>query len=384
MICKSCRCAYWSKRVLTPTLALCVAFLMSSCNGTSPTGHGVRGSTSTGARLQTPQSAASCLEATPQPASGTRWAPPVQTPGESLGTPGAIAGRVNYPSSGIPAQLVYALSTAGPAYGAYSTETVQNQPTFTILGVAPGTYFVYSAVRPLGCTSLGTIFAAAYTDFVECGLINGCSAHRLLPVAVRSGATTGGVDVFDWYADASSGYPPPPSRVVPAPPVVHTLDPPYDLARTAALAIFGQYALMEDSMSTCPVNRACASIGEEHAGIDAAYFVGAAGSNADIIGCGTYVYKDNSGWRGLRSLCQPGAVFPAEGQSGAVWAGIGDTTSCVHVRSSPGSVGPVVGCLQAGTPVRIDDGPVYSPMASMDGLWWHVASRGWMADDYLR
>jgi hypothetical protein len=144
-----------------------------------------------------------------------------------------------------------------------------------------------------------------------------------------------------------------------------------------------QMELLQDTMATCPANRACRSIGEEHAGIQAAYFVGAAGSNADLLACGTYVYKDSSGWRALRSQCRARTVFPGVGQSGEVLLPMGDT-SCVNVRTAPGSNGVVVGCLNAGTAARVDDGPVYSPMASMDGIWWHVAGKGWMADDYLR
>jgi hypothetical protein len=295
-----------------------------------------------------------------------------------------IAGRVNYPSDFVPPQLVYAINTAGPKYGAYSAETVLNQGTYAIQGVAPGTYLVYSAVRPLACyTPTGGIVAAAYTDFVKCGLINRCSAHKLLPVTVRSSASTSGIDVFDWYADPPTFFPAPPPKTVPQRPPLNISDPPYDSAYQAAIAIAmaGKTELLQDTMSTCPANHACRSIGEEHDGIQAAYFVGAAGSNADLLACVTYVYKDSSGWRGLRWHCRPDSVFPAVGQSGRVLLGKGET-SCVNVRTSP--AGAVVGCLNPGTAVRVDDGPVYLPMASMNGMWWHVAGKGWMADDYLR
>jgi hypothetical protein len=281
---------------------------------------------------------------------------------------------------------VYAISTAGPAYGAVTTETVLNQGNYEIKGIPPGTYFVYSAVRPLMClTPTGGVFAAAYTDFVKCGLLNGCSAHKLLPVTVGPGATMSGIDVFDWYANAPTFYPAPPPELVPQRPPLNISDPPFGSAYQAAIAIAMERKtdLLQDTMTTCPTNRACRSIGEEHDGIQAAYFVGAAGSNADLLACGTYVYKDSSGWRGLRQQCRPGAVFPAVGESGRVLLGKGET-SCVNVRTKPGSAGAVIGCLNPGTAVRVDDGPVYLPMASMDGMWWHVAAGGWMADDYLR
>jgi hypothetical protein len=194
-----------------------------------------------------------------------------------------------------------------------------------------------------------------------------------------------GIDVFDWYANAPTFYPAPPPELVPQRPPLNISDPPFGSAYQAAIAIAMERKtdLLQDTMTTCPTNRACRSIGEEHDGIQAAYFVGAAGSNADLLACGTYVYKDSSGWRGLRQQCRPGAVFPAVGESGRVLLGKGET-SCVNVRTKPGSAGAVIGCLNPGTAVRVDDGPVYLPMASMDGMWWHVAAGGWMADDYLR
>ena len=33
--------------------------------------------------------------------------------------------------------------------------------------------------------------------------------------------------------------------------------------------------------------------------------------------------------------------------------------------------------------VSIDAGPAYAPMSSTDGIWWHLAGKGWMADDFL-
>jgi hypothetical protein len=55
---------------------------------------------------------------------------------------------------------------------------------------------------------------------------------------------------------------------------------------------------------------------------------------------------------------------------------------CANVRTAP--KGKIVACLHDGTVVGVDKGPVWAPMASMDGMWWRIAGRGWMADDYLR
>src|SRR5256885_16689658 len=95
----------------------------------------------------------------------------------------------------------------------------------------------------------------------------------------------------------------------------------------------------------------------------------------------TYVVNGAAGWRGARSQCA--AVFPAVGKSGMVWLG-GATASCgANVRSAPGPQGKVVACLQHHTGVSIDGGPAYAPMSSTDGIWWHLAGQGWMADDFL-
>jgi hypothetical protein len=58
---------------------------------------------------------------------------------------GAITGSSGFPPSGVAPLLVYAISTAGASHGAYSTETVAGQLSYTINGVAPGEYFVFSA-----------------------------------------------------------------------------------------------------------------------------------------------------------------------------------------------------------------------------------------------
>jgi len=165
----------------------------------------------------------------------------------------------------------------------------------------------------------------------------------------------------------------------PLPPAGQT----YASAREAAVATARAHAAatLVDTMAACPVNRACISIGAEYDGTQSAYFAGEGGSNADVLACMTYVVHDPTGWRGVRSQCP--AVFPAVGKSGMVWLG-GVTASCgANVRSSPGLQGKVVVCLQHHTGVSIDGGPAYAPMSSMDGIWWHLAGQGWMADDFL-
>jgi hypothetical protein len=280
-------------------------------------------------------------------------------------------------------QLVYAISTDGAAHGAYSTETVWNQSTYTIIGLAPGTYFVYSARRPITIVAGDKVVGALYSTYVTCGLAATCSTHTPLKVTVTANATTPAIDPTDWYL-SDAQVPAPPAAIVPADPGLVPDPGTYASARDAAIGATRQAedALLVESLAACPANRACVSIGVEHDGTSAAYFVGAGGSNSDEVPCGALVFKDAAGWHVLRHECG-GPVFPAVGGSGQVFLGLG-ATGCANVRSAPGAAGKVVGCIAAGTSVQLDNGPVYSPLSGSDGVWWHITGRGWMADDFLR
>ena len=315
---------------------------------------------------------------------GCGGAPPAQsgaapTPSPS-GLSGAITGSTGFAPSGVAPVLVYAISTAGAAHGAYSTETVAGQFAYTIDGVAPGEYYVFSAVRPLIVKCQGTVVGAVYSEFATSG--NPSSSHSPLPVLVKAGTSLNRVDPADWYT-ADKTVPAPPPEIVPdssLPSAGQT----YASAREAAVATARLHAaaVVVDHIASCPVNRACVTIGSQHDGTQAAYFEGEGGSNADLLACITYVVHDSAGWRGVRSQCP--ATFPAVGKGGMVWLGGVTAGSCgANVRSSPGPTGKVVACLQHHTGVTIDGGPTYSPMASMDGIWWHLAGQGWMADDLL-
>src|SRR5436309_1925235 len=75
------------------------------------------------------------------PASSTRLASPVAVsavPPDS----GSITGSVAYPAGVLPAQTIYAITTDGSRF--YTAETAFGQRTYTMLGVAPGDYFVFS------------------------------------------------------------------------------------------------------------------------------------------------------------------------------------------------------------------------------------------------
>lgn len=278
-------------------------------------------------------------------------------------------------------QLVYAISTAGAARGAYSTETVWNQPNYLITGVAPGTYFVYSTRRSVASTTDGKVIGALYSTYVKCGLGAGCSSHTPLEVIVTAGQTAA-ADPIDWYVPDGKVPAPPPS-VVPTDSGLITPAAAYDSAREAATALTRQSedVLLVEEMQECPPGRACISIGIEHDGTSAAYFIGAGGSVAAQVPCGAYAFKDADGWHGLRHSC--GGMYPVIGNWGHVFLGLG-ATGCANFRSAPGAAGKVLGCLPAGTLVKVNMEPVYSKFVGTDGVWWHLYSHGWMADDFLR
>lgn len=131
--------------------------------------------------------------------------PPTATPKPA----GTIAGSLQFPSSFVPALSIYAISeTAGtlnPGVN-FHVDTVENQTTYNLTGVMPGTYFVVA--YPVSGGPSG--FAGGYSEFVTCGLAASCPSHALIPVTVTNGTTTPAINPNDWYAD-DSAFPPRPS-----------------------------------------------------------------------------------------------------------------------------------------------------------------------------
>ncbi|KKQ24212.1 MAG: hypothetical protein US40_C0002G0043 [Candidatus Roizmanbacteria bacterium GW2011_GWC2_37_13] len=116
------------------------------------------------------------------------------TPTKAIETKGTIEGELGYPSEGIPALEVYAFNSIDQSKY-FLIKTGQNQGTFTIKDVDPGTYYVVA--YPVGSNSS---LAGGYSKMVPCGLSVECTDHSLIPVNVTAGQTTSGVEVRDWYA----------------------------------------------------------------------------------------------------------------------------------------------------------------------------------------
>jgi hypothetical protein len=166
------------------------------------------------------------------PASPTPTASPTtatsvasSSPTPTAATAGAITGVFGYPSDFIPALTVYAISVEDPkvffsvdfaGFGNPPRPTLPpgvSQPTYTIAGIAPGTYYVL-AYRNDNNPGIGvyTQYTVKCQQATQGGQFStpapGCAANdqSLLPVTVRAGETVSRIDITDWVFQ-QNGYP---------------------------------------------------------------------------------------------------------------------------------------------------------------------------------
>jgi hypothetical protein len=224
----------------------------------------------------------------------------------------------------IPVAAVHVSAVRAQSTCYQTVQTVAFQPTFHIVGLAAGDYYVLAAWYPAVVAASDAqlahadrSFGGAYTKAVACGLDVTCIDHSLLPVHVQAGQITSGVSVTDWYADRGF-YPEVPTNA-PKPLSLEPEPSAFTSARDAAtyylqLVTGGRYV-----QAACPANRACVSIASQHDGDASAYFLATAGSNTELLSCGVYVSKDSAGWHNSDVRCTPTpAVFPAVGATGVV------------------------------------------------------------------
>lgn len=150
------------------------------------------------------------------------------TPAPTIGTPqpgqtGTVTGAVCYPGEGIPPMTIFAQNIATgdiyalphPAQDVVTAEYGPHQSaasSYTFGNLPGGAYYFFAYLGDGG--NLGADAAGGgYTVWPECsaeGRHVACP-HTLIPVVVRSGFVTEGVDICDWYdADADPGFPPDP------------------------------------------------------------------------------------------------------------------------------------------------------------------------------
>jgi hypothetical protein len=114
-----------------------------------------------------------------------------------------LAGKLGFPSEGVPALLVVATDVNS---GKRVTSETQSGAGAFALVVPPGTYTVVA--YPLDAAR-GSRSGGGFTAAVACGLRADCTDHALAPVTVKTGQVEAAVDLTDWYADESA-FPPKP------------------------------------------------------------------------------------------------------------------------------------------------------------------------------
>ncbi len=142
---------------------------------------------------------------------------------------GAITGRFAYGSDFIPPVTVYAISTtdqrvwfsvdfAGAGNPPRPTlPPGQTQATYTITGVAPGTYWVVAYRNDATGPSVGPD-PGYYSRQADCMRIpnsGGCPDVTLIPATVIAGQTTSGIDVVTWGTPPGRPSPTIPPRPTP-------------------------------------------------------------------------------------------------------------------------------------------------------------------------
>jgi hypothetical protein len=171
-------------------------------------------------------SATVVVSPTASPTSSPCFGPCGPTPATAAPTTGAITGRFGYPSDFIPPVTVYAISVADPkvfffvdfaGFGNPPRPTLPpgvSQPTYTLTGIAPGTYYVIAyrndggLVGPAGYSQYTVQCYQATTGGQNSTPAPGCATYlpALVPVVVHAGETVSRIDVVDWLGPRT-GYP---------------------------------------------------------------------------------------------------------------------------------------------------------------------------------
>lgn len=124
----------------------------------------------------------------------------------------------------------------------------------------------------------------------------------------------------------------------------------------------------------CSSTAACLSIAGQTIGKDAAAFVFST-ANSGGRECAAYVYQKSGSWHAQDAACAlPGQISPLVGHDATVHV----PGNCANVRDAASLQGHVITCLNDGSTVRVDGGPIYAD----DFMWWHT-NKGWMAHDFL-
>jgi len=126
-------------------------------------------------------------------------------PGAAAPPSGVIEGSLSYPSEFIPDDMVICAENVATKK-IYCTNNHLKAKKYQYkvgykLTVPPGDYHVFAQLPDPARygADMPKDYRAYYSDFVKCGMSVDCKSHAPIVVTVKSGATTSGVDPWDWY-----------------------------------------------------------------------------------------------------------------------------------------------------------------------------------------
>jgi hypothetical protein len=180
-----------------------------------------------GVLLTQPRSTQAIVSATPTSSAPATPSPVATASPIPIAQPGAITGRFGYGSDFIPPVTVYAISTTDQrvwfsvdfaGFGNPPRPTLPpgvSQASYTITGVAPGTYWVVAYRNDGQLPDPGLYSRAAICWRTTPS--GPCPDLTLVPVTVIAGQTTSVIDVITWGPPPGQPSPTIPPRPTPRP-----------------------------------------------------------------------------------------------------------------------------------------------------------------------
>lgn len=359
--------------------------------------------TQSGEGVPAAASAARTVEASPDPSGGT------------------IAGAIDYPADVLPPVAIYAIATDGRRYywmdrasfGPSTGPQDSDWKAYELMWLAPGDYYVFVLQREMAywvpyersssVRKKPPRFSGAYTNAVQCGLRVGCDDHTPLAVHVRAGETVQGINPDDWYSSPLAFPEVPGSRpwAIPDGSLLWWRDGALtktwlNSQRATRELVSVQAEYYDDIGRQCQVDRACGQLtgmGRGDRASAADYRTVQLGTYPLFRTCAFYFYaRELDASQLLDVNCKRhSSSFPSVGGSGQVAFRplLEPEPTCVNFHVAPDLTSRVLTCLSIGTPVTIDDGPVYRAQVSSDptdktlNYWWHAAGKGWVVHHYL-
>jgi hypothetical protein len=118
--------------------------------------------------------------------------------------PGVIEGSLSYPSEFIPDDMTICAENLATQKIYCTSKHLQGKKYQYKMGykleAPPGDYHVFAQLPDPARygADYAKDYRAYYSEFVKCGMSVNCKDHTPIVVTVKSGATTSGVDPWDW------------------------------------------------------------------------------------------------------------------------------------------------------------------------------------------